>query len=681
MIATLLSLLMIGSWTESFETQTYFPPNNWIIVNQDALDAVWYRNIIEGHTGTHCATIYGDTLFSGLNSTNQDYLITPRIIPLGSDTFMSFWYRSSSSDGCSLDILISTTTTPSMPSFSLLQTLYVTNTIWTQQIVSLSSYNGTPLYIAFKIRKVPTQQRFYLDDITLPDITSPQFMINGRLRTKGPPSQKYLQVWGNHYEMGYAHGFLLAEEIMAQFNRYLIGSSLWQWFSPYQWENTILPYWRIHFSIPLKYQQEAQGIYDGMVSKGISLIHPGLARSITAEDLLCYNTLPDLGHLLTKSREWCSSLSGWGQSTINDDSLQGGLIICRNLDHYSGTYMSYPNTSLIIAYAPELTNEQKHVMITTAGWFSCGSGVNREGIGICYNTGNYPDTTYIAPNSLIPIMFSLRDAIETIDPDNSGVNDIFDITYSIDHSTSSYSNAIHLFSPYNISHLTPAGIFEINNISDTLRLVANNSITPAINSQYNLGVTNHLRVLYPPIYCQRYQRIVDSLNTNFNLSTQRAIVIGSSVAAEYYVPWYGWCTAQQMVIRPNMIQENPDWSCIGVSYASRNVSAHHFPKIWYSWNELFEGLLGIEENEITTLSVLTTKGFKIYPNPASSFFTVRCPSNVKNIKIYDVTGKIIKNEKLKGSKNKRISLDGIKNGVYFVKVDNNPQVTKIIVTK
>jgi hypothetical protein len=79
---------------------------------------------------------------------------------------------------------------------------------------------------------------------------------------------------------------------------------------------------------------------------------------------------------------------------------------------------------------------------------------------------------------------------------------------------------------------------------------------------------------------------------------------------------------------------------------------------------------------------LRSTKFSVYPNPARSYFSVRLSLSTDRleIKIFDITGKLIKSEELKG-KNYRISLDGIKNGVYFVKVDNNTQVTKIIVTK
>jgi uncharacterized delta-60 repeat protein len=97
----------------------------------------------------------------------------------------------------------------------------------------------------------------------------------------------------------------------------------------------------------------------------------------------------------------------------------------------------------------------------------------------------------------------------------------------------------------------------------------------------------------------------------------------------------------------------------------------------------------IEENEIATPS--TRNDFVVYPNPAKTFFTIRLPKTADRslIKIFDVTGKIVKSEELKG-KNNRVSLDGIKNGVYFVKVttplslretEGNAAISRTIIKK
>jgi uncharacterized delta-60 repeat protein len=91
----------------------------------------------------------------------------------------------------------------------------------------------------------------------------------------------------------------------------------------------------------------------------------------------------------------------------------------------------------------------------------------------------------------------------------------------------------------------------------------------------------------------------------------------------------------------------------------------------------------IEENEIATLPLAKTNGIEIYPNPAKTYCNIRLPNTTENteIKIFDVTGKIVKEEKLKGSKDEMISLDDIKNGVYFVKVGDEMLKEKLVITK
>jgi hypothetical protein len=95
--------------------------------------------------------------------------------------------------------------------------------------------------------------------------------------------------------------------------------------------------------------------------------------------------------------------------------------------------------------------------------------------------------------------------------------------------------------------------------------------------------------------------------------------------------------------------------------------------VWYSTG------LGIEENHMLHFSDFS---FQVFPNPASSFIVVRAPGTIDNpiIKLYDATGKLIK-ETRRMKQDTKISLDGIKNGVYFVKVGDELIKGKLVVSK
>ncbi|OPX17780.1 hypothetical protein BXT86_04700 [candidate division WOR-3 bacterium 4484_100] len=645
----MLLILIFSTWAETFDTQNFFPPNDWLIVNEDALDAVWYRASGSAHSGQYAAACYYDTLYSGLSYTNLDYLITPRIIPQQDDTLLNFWYKCSTTEPCTLDIMGCLSAPPSMIAFSVLQSFLLTDTVWIQKTVSLTAYNGTPVYLAFRVRRIPFHDTVRLDDISLPALTTQPFICNGRLRTKGPPSQKYLQVWGTNYEMGFAHGYLIASEFMSIYINKWIGYTEFHSGTPEYWENTYLPWWRAKYYVPTKFQEEAQGIIDGIVAKGVSLYHPALGRNLTAEDILA---LTGGGDFISFG---CSSLSGWGNSTINDDTLQGGYIIARNVDGSMGLYTTLANSSLIIAFSSSNPGDQRFFNITMAGVFGASSCLNEHGVGLGQNTGNHPDTNTIPPNSLLGDYLSSRLAIELIDPDGNGVNDIYDIDSMKINNEHIRSNDIHLYSPYDGAHPDPGAILEINHLADTLRYAIHNYIEPPIYSSWNLAVTNHDRLLYPPVYCQRYQRIADSLNADYHLSIRRAIRIANSVAVDY-IPTTGQGTYKSLVILPNIGVEHPDWPCVGVSYARRFRAAHTQKKVWYSWNELFDGISDVKEVVVRPVRN-RSRAATIVAGPLRLSYK-------EGYRIFDITGRQFHN------------LDPVP-GVYFVEV-NGKVVNKII---
>jgi hypothetical protein len=72
---------------------------------------------------------------------------------------------------------------------------------------------------------------------------------------------------------------------------------------------------------------------------------------------------------------------------------------------------------------------------------------------------------------------------------------------------------------------------------------------------------------------------------------------------------------------------------------------------------------------------------KITPNPASSYILIEGLESKNRLMIFDPQGRLVKKEDLKGKSKKLIFLEGIKAGVYFVKLDQTIIKQKLVVTK
>jgi YVTN family beta-propeller protein len=99
----------------------------------------------------------------------------------------------------------------------------------------------------------------------------------------------------------------------------------------------------------------------------------------------------------------------------------------------------------------------------------------------------------------------------------------------------------------------------------------------------------------------------------------------------------------------------------------------------YTVSVIRDSMLGIEER--TKLDAARTM-VEVYPNPAKTYFIVRLPQTAgrMTVKLYDVSGKIIKEVRVT-KQEARISIEGIKPGVYFLQLNNEIINKKLIITK
>ena len=411
--------------------------------------------------------------------------------------------------------------------------------------------------------------------------------VKGELTTiKGKP---VLRVWGTHYDMGYAHGYLLAEGIYDMLENFLLADYL----DVPNYDKTrrmLLAYTRI----PLIYRIELQGVYDGMLERlGRSgLYSPTINRIFKPVDLIAWNMTAEIFRISFTSRSLvdlpgllCSSISGWGEGTAD-----GNLVFARNLD-FGRPGDVLERSSLIIAYQPSGWFKSDWVSVAWPGYVGCITGMNEEGVGAALNLGNDPpdirelflkigDLYLGIPLYYTSTAFILRQGIENIRLLSyiSGPVRYFQRILRNINILGSFD--IHVFTPSNsdmFPSYPPAAIIECNHKGTVIRTADDNQdYDPRLYSDYYLAVTNHHRKLAVPIYCERYDTLVDRLNDTEVLDMERALDIERDVA--YFEGPYN--TVYITGFKPDTLE-------MWVSFPEDGLTAPESEPTYFSWEDIF----------------------------------------------------------------------------------------------
>lgn len=441
--------------------------------------------------------------------------------------------------------------------------------------------------------------------------------VNGSLSEMS--GKKILHVWGNHYERGYAQGYLLSQPIMQIYQNYIF--NIIAMGNPLVY-NTLINFYLDSFSVEQKYQQEAQGVIDGMTSSGTDITIVGLGRDLMKEDLLTFNCIVDIYPYFSQikaiggSAPGCASLSSWGVSTQADSLLAGNLVISRMLDWDSDLNL-ISNPLLMISH-PSEPDEQKWISFTYPGLIGALSGISHSGKAAFLNMGNIHSNNAIS--NLHPVLLSIRNSIEGYDYNFDMSDNLTDVFTAVSDGLSLSGTIIHTVSP---ALQTGAGIIETNNISGTvLRTTAQNGSLPGSH----LIATNHFRLLSYPVCCDRYVNIADSLTANPNVTAKRQLGILRFAAGQ----------DNNMML----IQYTPSTGRILWSTASTSQPAHLEPMITLDANELFGYVTSLDDaTQSPAVNYL-----RVYPNPAGTGSQVTILSDGKSaapIHIYNIKGQRI----------------------------------------
>lgn len=439
--------------------------------------------------------------------------------------------------------------------------------------------------------------------------------MNGSIEMIG--EIRVLNLWGTWQEMGYAHGYLLGPDLKEMYEGYfleLAGSI----------ENVDLlrTYFPLYFSIPPEFTDYADGIIAG-ASDTVSLWSSVYGRNIDALDIFITSSVPDLSAVVDFPHLLCSSVSAWGDATTGDPLLSGDPAVSRNLDYYVDTQEDILEMCLLVVHDPDIG--QNWISVSFPGFMGTLSGMNETGLNATLNMGNYTGASQTSPQ-FVPICMALALGLSSADFDGSGICDMADIMASATEWNRANSYDIHITSPVESGQgSNPAVVAEVNNhASHAFRY---SSDEPAV-SPFRMILTNHHRVLYPPISCNRYEMLLDSLEINPDVTLDRLWSFMSAVG-ERPLPGVGG-TLQTMIFQPAQRR-------IGLAFASSGTAPYEKSPEWIEWADIFPNHpeQSIEEGMPLPVQLM------VFPNPASSvlFVSAGDPA-VGRLHLYDLGGRV-----------------------------------------
>lgn len=473
---------------------------------------------------------------------------------------------------------------------------------------------------------------FTINSFSNPIVSADTLRIDGKL---------VLWLRADNYGNGWNYGYFLGNRIMSLFENYVVPTA----FGGATNYNMARQAFDQYFVVDEKYNELAQGIVDGIEQSGVSLFSPILNDNLGFKDLLIANSIPDFTAMDDSWKDigpGCSNLTSWNEATINDPELLGETVISRNLDWTNNPNLI--NNAIIIVWAPTGPDEQRWVSFGFIGLFGALSGFNESGVATFQNMSNYVSSA--TGTGFYPVNLAQRNGLEKADYNLDGICSPRDVSDAVRAHPVSSSFIIHSAGPSSLEF--PAEILEIHNaFGDTIRTKINN---PEFFGD-NLVATNHFRLLKPPAYCARYQRISDSLTTSNQLGILR-----------------NWSVLKTAGVSINLhtIQFVPNKNILRFSFAEIGTPAYQIEPTEISTGTLFS-LVGINE-----IKKSASVEISISPNPCKNQVSITAKFETPTsftCHIVDISGKIIMGLEKLNLTEKEMQIgwgtEKISNGIYF----------------
>ena len=318
---------------------------------------------------------------------------------------------------------------------------------------------------------------------------------------------RVLRLTGTPYEMGFAHGYLLAEEIVPFVDQFVISLPLVVGVDRYV--KRVLPFVTKKMSFTAEEEDELRGMVEGISAKlgPEGAVLKSLGRTIEAIDLKAGNTFGDWAGFA------CSSFSAWGALTAD-----GGTITARNFDYFP--HAKLEKLATLVARTPADPARKAWVTVGYPGLIGVISGMNEDGVGLFVH--DVMPKTPTEGTGIAPRLLSLRRALET----SGGVGAVEQVFRKLRATTTYMGNNVQVTSPFD-GRTIPAGIVEYDGVetqTEGADLRLSDDVTRFVLC------TNHYRLREKPEGCRRYRTIEGALakiaaeNGKIDARTARAVM-------------------------------------------------------------------------------------------------------------------------------------------------------------
>jgi len=307
----------------------------------------------------------------------------------------------------------------------------------------------------------------------------PRYEPGGSLVTiKG---YKVLQLRGDAKTRGFAHGKLLAPQIIDFFRFYILEDKLG---SAKTYAQGFATFLRTNFEYPKEFVTECEALIEGMRASGEDLRIPELERDFSLTDLYAIN-----GYIETRAMVAnCTQFAAWGEST-ESTTLQGGMITGRNMDGEIDIRKTTVSHFLLMAITPEEANQKRFVSMMWPGFVGTLSGMNEEGFYTMENAGLTGPGKVV--DNLVPISWAMRETLAKLSGTES-VTSVRSFLNQYNNSAGGISGpgCIILYAMPFVGQKDPAFVLEGDRFGDKIRIAG--EVYPKIPNA--LLLSNHHRV-------------------------------------------------------------------------------------------------------------------------------------------------------------------------------------------